>query len=73
MLRTRQAARSRDVPTVLVIETVAKDFPGTGLETSAGEHGFFWDVAVPEVSERAKQRERFEEYLGQIAKARLVN
>ncbi|MBY6005263.1 3D-(3,5/4)-trihydroxycyclohexane-1,2-dione acylhydrolase (decyclizing) [Salipiger bermudensis] len=68
-----KAARSRDIPTVLVIETVAKDFPGTGLETTAGEHGFFWDVAVPEVSERAKQRDRFEEYLGQIAKARLVN
>lgn len=68
-----KAARSRDIPTVIVIETVAKDFPGTGLETNAGEHGFFWDVAVPEVSERQKQRDRFQEYLGQIANARLVN
>ncbi|EEW56734.1 thiamine pyrophosphate enzyme, central region [Ruegeria sp. TrichCH4B] len=67
------AARSRNIPTVIVIETVAKDFPGTGLETFAGDHGFFWDVAVPQVSERQKQRDRFEEYLGQIANARLVN
>lgn len=67
------AARGRDVPTVIVIETVAKDFPGTGLETTAGEHGCFWDVAVPQVSERRKQRDRFQEYLGQIANARLVN
>ncbi|WP_412073032.1 3D-(3,5/4)-trihydroxycyclohexane-1,2-dione acylhydrolase (decyclizing) [Tritonibacter mobilis] len=67
------AARSRNIPTVIVIETVAKDFPGTGLETFAGDHGFFWDVAVPQVSERHKQRDRFEEYLGQITNARLVN
>ncbi|SDI54857.1 3D-(3,5/4)-trihydroxycyclohexane-1,2-dione acylhydrolase (decyclizing) [Alloyangia pacifica] len=67
------AARERHVPTVIVIETVARDFPGTGIEASAGEHGFFWDVAVPEVSERARQRDRFVEYLGQIAQARLVN
>ncbi len=68
-----KAARERDIPTVIVIDTVAKDFPGTGLETTAGEHGFFWDVAVPEVSDRQKQRDRFEEYLTQIANARLVN
>ncbi|OBY28524.1 3D-(3,5/4)-trihydroxycyclohexane-1,2-dione acylhydrolase (decyclizing) [Leisingera sp. JC1] len=67
------AARSRDIPTVIVIETVAKDFPGTGLETSAGEHGFFWDVAVPQVSERQKQRERFAEYLDQISHQSLAN
>ncbi|OWY10201.1 3D-(3,5/4)-trihydroxycyclohexane-1,2-dione acylhydrolase (decyclizing) [Thioclava sp. F42-5] len=68
-----KAARERDIPTVIVIDTVAKDFPGTGLKTTAGEHGFFWDVAVPEVSDRKKQRDRFEEYLTQIANARLVN
>ncbi|WP_375691783.1 3D-(3,5/4)-trihydroxycyclohexane-1,2-dione acylhydrolase (decyclizing) [Pseudooceanicola sp. LIPI14-2-Ac024] len=67
------AARSRDIPTVIVIETTARNFPGTGLETSAGEHGFFWDVAVPEVSDRQKQRDRHAEYLGQIARARQVN
>ena len=68
-----KAARDRDIPTVIVIDTIAKDFPGTGLETTAGEHGFFWDVAVPEVSDRRKQRDRFEEYLSQIARAQLVN
>ena len=67
------AARGRTIPTVIVIETVAKDFPGTGIKNSAGEHGYFWDVAVPEVSDRQKQRDRFQEYLGQIAQARLVN
>ncbi len=68
-----RAARDRDIPTVIVIETVAKDFPGTGLETRAGAHGFFWDVAVPEVSDRQKQRDRYEGYLKQIAHARLTN
>ena len=68
-----KAARGRDIPTVIVIETDARDFPGTGLETSAGAHGAFWEVAVPEVSDRQKQRDRFDEYLSQIANARLVN
>ncbi|MBL6430090.1 MAG: 3D-(3,5/4)-trihydroxycyclohexane-1,2-dione acylhydrolase (decyclizing) [Maritimibacter sp.] len=67
------AARDRDIPTVIVIETIANDFPGTGLATKAGDHGAFWDVAVPETSTRQKQVDRYQEYLGQIAKARLVN
>jgi 3D-(3,5/4)-trihydroxycyclohexane-1,2-dione acylhydrolase (decyclizing) len=67
------AARDRNIPTVIVIETEARDFPGTGLETTAGEHGFFWDVAVPETSDRQKQRDRYASYLEQIATARLVN
>jgi 3D-(3,5/4)-trihydroxycyclohexane-1,2-dione acylhydrolase (decyclizing) len=58
---------------VIVIDTIAKDFPGTGLETSAGEHGYFWDVAVPEVSDREKQRNRYAEYITQIAKQTGVN
>ncbi|MCE5974874.1 3D-(3,5/4)-trihydroxycyclohexane-1,2-dione acylhydrolase (decyclizing) [Sinirhodobacter sp. WL0062] len=68
-----KAARSRDIPTVIVIDTIARDFPGTGLETSAGEHGHFWDVAVPETSNREKQRNYFARYLEQTAKAKLVN
>ncbi|WP_423209689.1 3D-(3,5/4)-trihydroxycyclohexane-1,2-dione acylhydrolase (decyclizing) [Paracoccus yeei] len=68
-----KAARSRNIPTVIVIETVARDFPGTGLKTTAGEHGFFWDVAVPQVSDRQKQRDRHDEYLTQIANASLLN
>ncbi|WP_417273535.1 3D-(3,5/4)-trihydroxycyclohexane-1,2-dione acylhydrolase (decyclizing) [Celeribacter halophilus] len=68
-----KAARGRNIPTVIVIETTAKDFPGTGLETTAGEHGFFWDVAVPEVSDRQQQRDRYAAYIEQIANARLIN
>jgi 3D-(3,5/4)-trihydroxycyclohexane-1,2-dione acylhydrolase (decyclizing) len=68
-----KAARSRDIPTVIVIDTIAKDFPGTGLETSAGEHGFFWDVAVPQTSDRQKQRDHYLGYLEQVAKQSLVN
>jgi 3D-(3,5/4)-trihydroxycyclohexane-1,2-dione acylhydrolase (decyclizing) len=68
-----KAARDRNIPTVIVIETIAKDFPGTGLETTAGEHGFFWDVAVPEVSERQKQRDRYAAYIQQIAGQSLIN
>ena len=40
------AAKGRDIPTVIVINT--DPYPGTG----AG--GFWWDVAVPEVSERSE-------------------
>lgn len=53
------AARTRAIPTVIVIETIANDFSGTGLMTTAGEHGYFWDVAVPQIYERQKQRDRF--------------
>ena len=42
-------ARARDVPSVIVIDT--DPAPGTG----AG--GYWWDVAVPEVSERAEVNE----------------
>lgn len=68
-----KAARARPIPTVIVIDTIAKDFPGTGLETKAGEHGAFWDVAVPETSNRQKQIDRFQHYMTQIADARLTN
>ncbi|WP_106743574.1 3D-(3,5/4)-trihydroxycyclohexane-1,2-dione acylhydrolase (decyclizing) [Yoonia maritima] len=68
-----KAARSRNIPTVIVIETIAKDFPGTGLETTAGAHGYFWDVAVPQVSERQEQRDRYAEYITQISGQSLVN
>ena len=68
-----KAARERNIPTVIVIETVAKDFPGTGLQTTAGSHGFFWDVAVPQVSARAKQRARYAEYITQITRQTGMN
>ena len=68
-----KAARHRNIPTVIVIDTIAKDFPGTGIQTTAGSHGYFWDVAVPQVSKRQKQRDRFVQYLEQISKQSLVN
>ncbi len=67
------AARGRNIPTVIVIETVAKDFPGTGIEAAAGEHGHFWDVAVPAESDREKQRDYYARYLEQVAKQATVN
>ena len=54
-----QTARGRDIPSVIVIET--DPYPGTG----AGGH--WWDVAVPEVSERAEVRDAREKYQSQAA------
>lgn len=68
-----KAARGRAIPTVIVIDTIAHDFPGTGIETSAGAHGSFWDVAVPAVSTREKQRAQYQEYIAQIARQSRVN
>jgi len=48
------AARGRDVPSVIVIDT--DPYPGTG----AGGH--WWDVAVPEVSERKEVNEARKAY-----------
>ncbi|GGL49931.1 3D-(3,5/4)-trihydroxycyclohexane-1,2-dione acylhydrolase (decyclizing) [Wenxinia marina] len=49
-----RAARTRDIPTVIVIDTDPD--PGTGVG------GHWWDVAVPEVSERAEVRAARAEY-----------
>ncbi|SDD67514.1 3D-(3,5/4)-trihydroxycyclohexane-1,2-dione acylhydrolase (decyclizing) [Paracoccus isoporae] len=63
------AARSRDIPTVIVIDTTAEPGPGDGLEGA----GHFWDVAVPEVGETQKLRAAYADYLANIARQRLVN
>ncbi|NIZ12575.1 3D-(3,5/4)-trihydroxycyclohexane-1,2-dione acylhydrolase (decyclizing) [Phaeobacter sp. HF9A] len=57
-----QSARGRDIPTVIVIDT--DPYPGTG----AG--GFWWDVAVPEVSEREEVRAARAQYVKQTAQQR---
>ncbi|MEX0287095.1 MAG: 3D-(3,5/4)-trihydroxycyclohexane-1,2-dione acylhydrolase (decyclizing) [Paracoccaceae bacterium] len=54
------AARARDIPSVIVIET--DPYPGTG----AGGH--WWDVAVPEVSDREAVRTARADYESQVAK-----
>ena len=67
------AARGRDIPSVIVIETTAKDFPGTGIETSAGPHGHFWDVALPEVSDAPARQAAHAAYLDHLAQQRRIN
>jgi 3D-(3,5/4)-trihydroxycyclohexane-1,2-dione acylhydrolase (decyclizing) len=57
------AARSRDIPSVIVIDT--DPMPGTG----AGGH--WWDVAVPEVSTRAEVNEARKKYIDMTAKQRV--
>jgi len=52
-------ARSRDVPSVIVIET--DPYPGTGVG------GHWWDVAVPEVSDRREVNEARQGYERQTA------
>lgn len=63
------AARGRAVPTVIVIDTTAKDGPGDGLPGA----GHWWDVAVPEVGRTDKLREAYRTYLEHAARARLAN
>jgi len=59
------AARSATIPTVIVIDT--DPMPGTG----AGGH--WWDVAVPEVSDRAEVRAARSEYEQATRAMRLIN
>ena len=62
-----RAARTRDIPTVIVIETDATDGPG-----EAGG-GHWWDVAVPEVSTRSRQQDAYQNYLENARRVRLTN
>jgi len=59
------AARSAAIPTVIVIDT--DPMPGTG----AGGH--WWDVAVPEVSDRAEVRAARSDYEQATRAMRLIN
>ena len=54
------AARARDIPSVIVIDTTP--YP------THEEGGHWWDVAVPEVSQRAEVRQAYEQYQEMIAK-----
>ncbi|MEF9603507.1 thiamine pyrophosphate-dependent enzyme, partial [Paracoccus sp. PXZ] len=62
-------ARSRDIPTVIVIDTTAEPGPGDGLEGA----GHWWDVAVPENGESGKLKRAYARYLEAVAKQNLVN
>lgn len=57
------AARGRDIPSVIVIDT--DPYPGTG----AGGH--WWDVAVPEVSNRPEVNEARANYIAQLKNQRI--
>ena len=61
------AARRRDIPTVIVIETDPTNGPGFGGA------GHWWDVAVPEVGATDKLKKAHARYLEGAAKQRLVN
>ncbi|UXU76156.1 MULTISPECIES: 3D-(3,5/4)-trihydroxycyclohexane-1,2-dione acylhydrolase (decyclizing) [unclassified Paracoccus (in: a-proteobacteria)] len=60
------AARGRDIPTVIVIETTARPGPGDGLEGA----GHWWDVAVPATGGSPQAYAR---YLDHVARQILIN
>ncbi|TJZ90627.1 3D-(3,5/4)-trihydroxycyclohexane-1,2-dione acylhydrolase (decyclizing) [Paracoccus gahaiensis] len=64
-----RAARDRDVPTVIVIDTTARPGPGDGLETA----GHFWDVAVPAVGDTDKLKQAYARYIEHVAQQALIN
>ena len=63
------AARGRDIPTVIVVDTTPDTGPGDGL---AGA-GHWWDVAVPEVGETVRLQAAYRTYLENAAKQRRIN
>ena len=62
-----KAARTRDIPTVIVIDTDPTEGPGFG------EAGHWWDVAVPETGSTDKLRAAYSAYLDNTSRQRLVN
>lgn len=60
-------ARSRDIPTVIVIDTDPTDGPGFG------DAGHWWDVAVPEVGTTDKLKQAYAAYLENAARQNTVN
>ncbi len=64
-----RAARDRDVPTVIVIDSTARPGPGDGLETA----GHFWDVAVPAVGNTDKLKQAYARYIEHVAQQALIN
>jgi 3D-(3,5/4)-trihydroxycyclohexane-1,2-dione acylhydrolase (decyclizing) len=61
------AARSRTIPSVIVIDTDATEGPGFG------EAGHWWDVAVPMVASSEKSKLAYARYLAGAAKQNIVN
>lgn len=64
-------ARTRDIPTVIVINTTAKPGPGPVPNTSGG--GAWWDVSVPQVGGPKRLEDARQTYIENVLKQRLVN
>jgi 3D-(3,5/4)-trihydroxycyclohexane-1,2-dione acylhydrolase (decyclizing) len=60
-------ARTRDIPTVIVIDTDPDEGPGFG------DAGHWWDVAVPETGSTRKLADAYALYLENQRRQRLVN
>lgn len=61
------AARDRDIPSVIVIDTDPAQGPGFG------DAGHWWDVAVPEVGTTEKLQQAYARYLEGVARQKTVN
>ena len=61
------AARARDIPTVIVIETTAAVGPGFG------DAGHWWDVAVPATGDTDALAQAYAHYLTMAARQSLIN
>lgn len=61
------AARSRDIPTVIVIDTTAAQGPGFG------DAGHWWDVAVPAAGDTDALRQAHARYLTMAATQNVIN
>lgn len=64
-----RAARDRDIPTVIVIDTTARPGPADGLEGA----GHFWDVAVPAVGDTDELKHAYAQYIQHAARQALIN
>ncbi|MFD1881299.1 3D-(3,5/4)-trihydroxycyclohexane-1,2-dione acylhydrolase (decyclizing) [Paracoccus pacificus] len=62
-----RAARGRDIPSVIVIETDPTEGPGFG------DAGQWWDVAVPAVGDTEKLRTAYARYLKAASRQVVVN
>ncbi|MDO5641873.1 MAG: 3D-(3,5/4)-trihydroxycyclohexane-1,2-dione acylhydrolase (decyclizing) [Paracoccus sp. (in: a-proteobacteria)] len=64
-----RAARGRDIPTVIVIDTTPETGPGDGLDGA----GHWWDVAVPETGDTDRLRAAYDAYLRNASRQNLAN
>ncbi|MFC7704576.1 3D-(3,5/4)-trihydroxycyclohexane-1,2-dione acylhydrolase (decyclizing) [Plastorhodobacter daqingensis] len=63
------AARKRDIPTVIVVETTPRPGPGEGLRGA----GHWWDVAVPAASGSEATKQAYARYLAMASRQSMIN